>query len=358
MSMRTRCLTLGALVGLVAICACNAATGDAAKATGGKTPAAAAAPKPLEPGATVATIGDQKITLADLDESAAAALARVRQQEFDVRKQSLETLVNDKVLEKEAAAKGVSKDALIKAEVTDKIGDPAQPEIDAWYEQNKARLGTQTKEQMQPQIAQMLKTQKTQDVQRSYVKGLRQKYAAKILLEPPRVEVSLDDDPSKGPAKAPVTIVEFSDYQCPFCSRAENTVNDVLKKYGDKIRFVYRDYPLPFHQNANIASQAAQCAADQGKFWEMHAALFANQQKLTQPDLIATAGTIGVDADKFKTCLETGKFKDEVQKDLDDGQKYGVTGTPTFFINGIPLVGAQGPEAFADIIDSELERKR
>jgi len=356
MSMRTRFLTLGALAGLVAICACNAATGDAAKSTGGKTTPAAAA-KPLDAGSTVAMIGDQKITLADLDASAAAALARVRQQEFDVRKQSLESLVNDRVLDKEAAAKGIAKDALVKAEVTDKVGDPAQTEIDAWYEQNKARMGTQTKEQMQPQIAQMLKSQKMQDVQRSYVKGLRQKYGAKILLEPPRVEVSLDDDPSKGPDKAPVTIVEFSDYQCPFCSRAENTVQDVLKKYGDKIHFVYRDYPLPFHANANIAAQAAQCAADQGKFWEMHAALFANQQKLTQPDLIATAGTLGVDAEKFKTCLESGKFKDEVQKDLDDGQKYGVTGTPTFFINGIPLVGAQGPEAFADIIDSELDRK-
>jgi len=111
--------------------------------------------------------------------------------------------------------------------------------------------------------------------------------------------------------------VEFSDYQCPYCSRAETTVQEVLKKYGDKVRLVYRDYPLQFHPNANIAAQASECAKDQGKFWEMHNAMFANQAKLTQPELVETAATIaGIDKDKFKTCLDSGKFKDEVQKDF------------------------------------------
>ena len=160
-----------------------------------------------------------------------------------------------------------------------------------------------------------------------------------------------------GPDNAPVTIVEFSDYQCPYCSRAETTVQEVLKKYGDKVRFVYRDYPLSFHPNAENAAIGAGCAKDQGKFWEMHGAMFNNQAKLGKDDLVATAAGLGMDKDKFKACLDAGKHKDEVQKDFQDGMKYGVTGTPTFFINGIMMVGARDVNSFAEIIGQELERK-
>jgi len=205
----------------------------------------------------------------------------------------------------------------------------------------------------------MFKNQKIADAQHDYLKTLRKKYGVKTMLEPPRVDIAVDDDAAKGPAKAPVTIVEFSDYQCPYCSRAEATVTEVLKKYGDKVRLVYRDYPLQFHQNANIAAQASECAKEQGKFWEMHGAMFANQSKLTQPELVETAGGItGIDKEKFKSCLDSGKYKDEVQKDFEAGVKYGVTGTPTFFINGIPIVGARDVNSFAEIIDAELERKQ
>ena len=349
---------LAAVAGAAAIFACAAATGDSDKGSDkAKSPAAAAA-APLAPATAVAVIGDKTITLVDLDAQAAGALVRVRQEEYEARKQALDGMINDEIMAKEASAKGKSKDDLIKAEVTDKVTDPAQTEVDAFYEQNKARFGAQTKEQLAPQISAMLKNQKMMEAQRAYLKTLRDKYAVKTMLEPPRLQVDVDDDPMKGPAKAPVTIVEFSDYQCPYCGRAEATVLEVLKKYGDKVRLVYRDYPLSFHQNANIAAQASECAKDQGKFWEMHDAMFANQSKLTQPDLLETAGSLKMDKDKFKTCLDAGKYKNEVQKDFDDGQKYGVTGTPTFFINGIPMVGARDVNSFAEIIDAELERKK
>jgi len=353
-----QCISLAAVIAASAAFACTAATGDSnkdkdAKKGGAGAPVAAS----LTPSSPVATIGDKTITLQELDKAAAGALTRVRQEEYDARRQTLETMVNDEILNKEAASKSVKKEDLLKSEVVDKIADPPQADVDSFYESHKAQTGTQTKEQLAPQITAMLKNQKIADAQRDYLKGLRKKYGVKTLLDPPRVEVSLDDDASKGPAKAPVTIVEFSDYQCPYCSRAEQTVKDVLKKYGDKLHFVYRDYPLPFHPNSNIAAQASECAKDQGKFWEMHNAMFANQGKLAQADLVETAGGIsGIDKDKFKACLESGKFKDEVQKDYDDGQKYGVTGTPTFFINGIPMVGARDVNSFAEIIDSELER--
>jgi len=349
--------TLAAVACAGIIFACGSATGETSKES--KSAKKSASPATLAPTATVAVIGDKTITLLDVDVQAAGALTKVRQEEYDARRQALETMVNDEVIAREAAARKITKDELIKAEVTDKAPEVPQADVDAFYEQNKARFGTQTKEQMAPQIAAMLKGQKMQDAQREYMKGLRKKYGVKTLLEPPRVEVAVDDDAAKGPAKAPVTIVEFSDYQCPYCSRAEQTVTEVLKKYDGKIRLVYRDYPLGFHQNANVAAQASECAKEQGKFWEMHAAMFSNQQKLAQSDLVETAAGIqGVDKDKFKTCLESGKYSAEVQKDFDDGQKAGVTGTPTFFINGIPIVGARDVNAFAEIIDSELERKQ
>lgn len=351
-------ISLAVVAFAAAAFACAAATGDSAKeaSKADKKTATAAA---LSPTSAVAVIGDKTITLQDVDSQAASALVKVRQDEYEARRQALEGLVNEEVAAKEALAKKVSKEDLIKKEVADKVADPPQSDIDTFYEQNKTRFGAQTKEQIAPQIALMLKGQKMQDAQKAYYKSLRQKYGVKTMLEPPRTMVAVDDDASRGPAKAPVTIVEFSDYQCPYCSRAEQTVTEVLKKYGDKIRLVYRDYPLSFHQNANIAAQASECAKDQGKFWEMHGAMFANQSKLTQNELVETAGGIsGIDKEKFKACLDSGKFKDEVQKDFEEGVKAGVTGTPTFFINGIPMVGARDLASFSDIIDAELERKQ
>jgi protein-disulfide isomerase len=352
-----RIISVAAVVCASAAFACTAATGDASKESGKDAKKTTATAATLAPTTPVAVIGEKTITLQELDVQAAGALTRVRQEEYDARRQALEAMVNNEVLTKEAAAKKVKKEDLLKTDVTDKVTDPPQADVDGFYEQHKGQFGTQTKEQLAPQIAAMLKNQKLADAQRDYMKVLRKKYGVKTMLEPPRLEIAVDDDAAKGPAKAPVTIVEFSDYQCPYCSRAETTVQDVLKKYGDKVRLVYRDYPLQFHPNANIAAQASECAKEQGKFWEMHNAMFADQSKLTQPQLVETAGGIGgIDKDKFKACLDTGKFKDEVQKDFEDGQKYGVTGTPTFFINGIPMVGARDVNSFAEIIDTELER--
>jgi len=278
-----RIISLAAVVCASAAFACTAATGDPSKESGKDAKKAPAAAATLAPTTPVAVIGDKTITLQELDVQAAGALTKVRQEEYDARRQALEAMVNNEVLIKEAAAKKVNKEDLIKTEITDKAADPPQAEIDSFYEQHKPQFGTQTKEQLAPQIAAMLKNQKLADAQRDYMKGLRKKYGVKTLLEPPRIEIAVDNDAAKGPAKAPVTIVEFSDYQCPYCSRAEMTVQEVLKKYGDKVRLVYRDYPLQFHPNANIAAQASECAKDQGKFWEMHNAMFANQAKLTQP---------------------------------------------------------------------------
>ncbi len=315
-----------------------------------------AGPMALPAEAAAAFIGETPITVREIDELAAGRLMKVRQQEFEVRSTFLESLLSDRLLDLEASARGVSREELLKDEVTSKVQDPDDAEVLAYFIKNQKRYGAQEMEKVKPQIVSILRSQSLGTLQRSFVRSLRRKHGVRILLEPPRVQVAQDDDAAKGPQTAVVTIVEFSDYQCPYCSRAETTINAVMEKYGDQIRLVYRDYPLSFHKNAQKAAEASECAEDQGKFWEMHAAMFANQSKLTSPQLIETAGTIGLDAADFKTCLESGKHAQEVRKDFSDGKSYGVTGTPTFFINGIMMVGAKSVDAFSAIIDQELDR--
>jgi protein-disulfide isomerase len=172
-------------------------------------------------------------------------------------------------------------------------------------------------------------------------------------LLPPKVEVAAEG-PARGEDKAPVTIVEFSDFQCPFCGRAEETVKLVLDKYKGKVRLVYRDYPLPFHNMAQKASEAAHCAGDQGKYWQMHEKLFANQTALAVPQLKDHAKGLGLDASKFDKCLDSGEKTKIVDASKKAGDEAGVNGTPAFFINGRLISGARPFENFKEIIDYEL----
>lgn len=173
----------------------------------------------------------------------------------------------------------------------------------------------------------------------------------------PTTDVSADDDPFKGDPNAPITIIEFSDFECPFCGRFySQTLDQLTKNYIDtgKVKLVYRDFPLSFHPNAQKAAEAAECAKDQGKFWEMHDTIFENQQAIGVSALKGYAVTLGLDSATFNSCLDSGDKTSEVRADFTDGQKAGVSGTPTFFINGVKLVGAQPYAAFQQEIDSQL----
>ncbi len=174
--------------------------------------------------------------------------------------------------------------------------------------------------------------------------------------EPTRYQVSVDDDPALGSADAPVVIIEFSDYQCPYCRRFRLEVFDRLREaYGDKIYFVYRDFPLmQIHPEAVPAAIAANCAGEQGAYWDFHDKLFEQTQGLSKEAYLAYAEELGLDMAAFTACIEEERYKDEVLADFRDGQRLGVTGTPTFFINGLPLVGAQPFEVFQQMIESEL----
>jgi protein-disulfide isomerase len=172
------------------------------------------------------------------------------------------------------------------------------------------------------------------------------------------VKIDIGNSPVKGPRNAPVSIIAFSDFQCPFCSRAVPTIDELFKKYNGKINFVFKNQPLPFHPNAGPAAQAALAAGEQGKYYEMHDKLFANQQNLSRADFEKYAQELGLDLNKFKSALDTGKFKAQIDADSQAGNAVGANGTPTFFINGRKLVGAQPADAFAKLIDEELAKKK
>lgn len=173
-----------------------------------------------------------------------------------------------------------------------------------------------------------------------------------------KVDVSkivTDADPSRGPKNAKVTLVEFSDYECPFCGRFyEEALPVLLKEYGDKVRFVWKDFPLPMHSNAPKASEAAHCAGEQGKYWEYHDVLFQNQRALSIEALGDYAKRLSLDAEDFNTCLNSGKFAKKIKDDMNLGRSLGINGTPSFFVNGERIVGAQPVEEFKRRIDAIL----
>jgi protein-disulfide isomerase len=177
--------------------------------------------------------------------------------------------------------------------------------------------------------------------------------------EPSKVQVSIDDDAILGNKDAEVTMVEFSDYECPYCGRHfSQTYPQIKKEYVDtgKVRIVFRDFPLSFHPNAQKAAEAAECAGEQGKYYEMHDKLFTNQKALDVNSLKAYAQQIGLNIGKFNSCLDSGQMAGEIRKDMTDGQSYGVQGTPGFFVNGAFISGAQPYEVFKQAIDAELAK--
>lgn len=323
------------------------------------TPAAStAAPASSGDARPAATVGSTTITMDELDRAAANQLMRIRQQEYQVRMDVLEGLIQQKLIADEAAARKVSEADLLKTEVEAKTAPPTADDVSQYYDRMKARMGGKTLDEVKGDIEKALTVQKQNERRAQFLTELTAKNDVKVMLDPPRANIAIPAGaPSMGPTDAPIVIVEWSDYQCPFCKRAHPTMQQVLNEYKDKIRFVYRDYPLPFHKQAMPASLAAHCAEDQGKFWEYHRNLFEIQGDLSDADLTKRATDLGLDASALTACMQAKKHEAEINAAYNDGAAVGVTGTPAFFINGRMLVGAQPIEQFRDIINDELSRK-
>jgi protein-disulfide isomerase len=307
---------------------------------------------------TVATVGKKTIDRADVEKAVRPQLVAIENERYNTIKGGVDELVAVALFEQEATARGVTVEQLQQVEIVDKIPQPSDADIQKVYDENKEQLEGATLDQVKPQIVEYLLRQKTQERRQALIAEFKNKYPTKILLKVPTVEVALGSTPAKGNAKAPVTIIEFSDYECPFCKKVEPTVRQVLKEYGpDKVRFAYRNFPLPFHQSARPAAEAAGCANEQGKFWEYHEKLM-DATDLSAENLKKLAGEVGVDQKKFDECFAAQKFKDQIDKDMAAGEEAGVNGTPAFFINGRMIDGAQPYERFKEIIDEELAAKK
>jgi len=321
-------------------------------------------PMAVDPDQVVAEVAGKPITLKEVDakweEFDAAERARIIQSMYQNRRNMLEQIVGDRLIENAAKAAGQTSEAFVAADSVKRLPAISEADIAQFYEQNKDRAQGRTLEQLRGEIKPFLDARREQQARAMLVAELLAKNtgAVKVMLEAPRYTVPTSDgDPVRGPAGAPITIVEFSDYQCPFCARVNPTLAKVRETYGDKVRIIFKDYPLPNHPEAPKAAEAAHCAAEQKKYWEMHDAMFANQRALQVPVLKQTARTIGLDGATFDQCLDSGKYAATVRSGAELGERMGVNSTPTLYINGRALIGAMPFENFKVIIDEELARK-
>jgi protein-disulfide isomerase len=303
---------------------------------------------------TIATVAGQPISREEVERSVRPQLIEIDNNRYEALEQGLQEIVAERLATKEAEARGITVEELRKTEIEAKVQPPTDEEVQKFFDENKAQLGGETFENLKPRIAAYLLNQRGGERSAAFIEELKKKYETKIMLSPPRIEVGTGGRASRGgDESAPVTIVAFSDYECPYCKRAEETIAQVLAAYPKEVRYVHRDYPLPFHANAPIAAQAARCAEDQGKFWEYHDKIM-HSADLTQPTLDQIATDLSLDKPKFDECLSSKTHAGKVDADMAAGSEVGVTGTPAFFINGRMLSGAQPLERFKEIIDAEI----
>jgi protein-disulfide isomerase len=274
---------------------------------------------------------------------------------FEIRKRALEQMAAEQALETAAAQTGKDRETVLREEI-EKRAALTDDEVKAFYEQHKDRYAGREFDQLAPSIRRQLEQQKRQKAAEEYLASLRASTGFQSVLEAPRFEIA-GDGPSRGPADAPIVLVEFSDYQCPFCKSAEPIVAQVLERYPTQVRLEFRQFPLDnLHPQARGAAEAALCAQEQGKFWEYHKVLFHESPKLGEAELGAYANQVGLDRAAFDACLAEKRHAATVQSDVDAGEKVGVSGTPAFYVNGLPVAGGRSLDQFATVIDGELER--
>jgi protein-disulfide isomerase len=317
-------------------------------------PAATGAPPSAAPDTVVAEVAGRPITMAEVDRRAAGGLQRLAQEQYEVRKQALDDLISERLLDEEAAARGITRQALVQAEVTDKVRRPAPEQVRAIYEHSRAQLGGRTLDDVAPQIERSLTEQARTEREAELQRQLRAQRPVRVTLAPPRAVLTVPADaPALGPEKAPVTIVGFMDYQCPYCHRSQAVVDELVARYRGKVRLVHQDFLLG-RPRSLPAARAARCAGDQGRFWEYHRNLLTAPGDMSDDDLRSRAAALKLDGARFASCLAARSHDEAIQTAVAAGQELGITGTPTFFVNGRRLVGARPIEDFQELIDAEL----
>ncbi len=310
-----------------------------------------------------ARVGDRAITLREVDDrwriEDPGQKAQAEQALYDGRKSALDAIIAEMLVAQAAKAKNVTPEAFAQAEIARRVKPVTDADVRTFYVQNSDRMQGRPFEQMSAAIQKYLEDQQQTTAKQDLFAELRKAGPpVRVLMDVPRATVAVtSDDPSQGSATAPVTVVEYSDFQCPFCQRVMPTLKELRAKYGDKMRLVWKDFPLTMiHPQAFVAAQAGNCAREQGKFWEYHDRLFANQQALQPEFLKKYAAEVGMDAAKFNACLDSSKYEARVQESLGAGTRLGITSTPTVYVNGRMVNGAQPIDVFQTVIDDELAR--
>ncbi len=304
---------------------------------------------------TAAVVGERTITLEEVDGAIKQELfdrsfpADDPSRLFDAREAALDQIVDEEVVRQAAAGSGLEPDAWLARETEARypVGDA---EVDAFWKEYAHRL---PKDRPEAEIREDIRAYLLEESSKELTYELRQQARIRRVLARPRHDVAPRGEP-RGPVEAPITIVEFSDFECPYCLRATPTIQALLERYPKDVRLYYRHLPLPSHPRARPAALASVCAERQGAFWAYHDLLFENQRALGDDDLQRYAAQLELDLERFAACMESAETAARVDEDLAAASALGITGTPVFFINGIKVRGAQPLAKFVRVVDQEL----
>ncbi|MDQ5839376.1 MAG: thioredoxin domain-containing protein [Acidobacteriota bacterium] len=299
-----------------------------------------------------ASVNGRNITSGDIEDNLRPLIAQVQQQVYILRRNDLDQHINDLLLAQEAQKRGVTARALLDSEIASKVPSVTEAQAQDFYNKNKERIPDEFPK-VKYQIIEYLQQQEQQKLEGAFAQRLRNGASVQTFITPPEqpvYQIATDDQPAKGKLDSPVTVVEFTDYQCPVCAQAQPVLERLITEYGDRVRFVVRDFPLNQHKDAEKAAEAAEAAREQGKYWDFTAILFRNQSSLSTDQLKQYAGVLGLDRKRFDAALDTGKFAPQVERDMRDGERVGVNSTPTFFVNG-----RQVPERTYEALKAAIE---
>jgi protein-disulfide isomerase len=317
----------------------------------------------VQKAATAATpaaqVGGEVISLEEIQEGLQNELQNLERERFRLIDAKLAQVIADKLVAAEAKRRAMPVAELVKQEIDAKAAPVSDDEIERFIAENRPRLASSDEAGLKAKVSTYLREQKIAQRRSEYIRSLRTQAAVKVfLVDPTSVKVDASRGFTRGAEKAPVSIVEFSDFQCPFCKAATTTMHHLMDQYAGKVRWVFRDFPIAsMHPLAPKAHEAARCAAEQGKFWEYHDLLFARSPLLSPAELKQYARELKLDGEAFDRCFESAKYQSAVAADVQEGERLGINGTPAFFINGRLLVGAQPAPVFQQMIDSELAKQ-
>ncbi len=307
----------------------------------------------------VARFGDRKITVAEADAKAGDELFKLKDQVHELRIETAERIAIELLVEGQAKKEGVTQEQWVEAHLETAVLASTDGELHDLFDKVRGRLPPGAAfDDVRPQLQQALQREARAKRARELFDRLKKEAGYQVVLEAPQQPKKMVSatGPSRGDASAKITIVEFADFQCPYCSKASEVVEKVRASYPGQVRVVYRHFPLTFHKDAPKAAEASMCANQQGKFWQYHDALYARQEALGVDDLKSAAFALGLDLKRFETCLDSGEMKSAVAADQQEGERLGVSGTPAFFVNGYMLSGAQPEEKFRRLIERELAK--